>query len=71
MFKVVEIKNYDIHHRYGTDWHTDYEIETDEKFNTIDEVLEKMKELGHNVYGEIKMKTWHNENKIVIESIMY
>ena len=36
-----------------------------------DEVLEKMKELGHNVYGEIKMKTWHNENKIVIESIMY
>ena len=43
----------------------------DEKFNTIDEVLEKMKELGHNVYGEIKMKTWHNENKIVIESIMY
>ena len=45
MFELIEIRNYDTRHRYGTDWHTDYHIETDENLN-INEVIEKLQELG-------------------------
>lgn len=31
MFEVIDIKNYDTHYRYGTDWNTDYICKTDEK----------------------------------------
>ena len=35
MFEVKNVKNYDEHHSYGTDWVTEYEINSDEKL-TID-----------------------------------
>ena len=31
MFEVVEIKKYDTYHSYGTDWHTDFYIKTNEE----------------------------------------
>ena len=45
MFEVVEIKNYDTHHRYGTDWHIDFIIKSDEEHDT-GSLFDKLKELG-------------------------
>lgn len=50
MFEITEIKNYDTHHSYGTDWHTDYVIKTDEE-HTIDTLFDKLKQMNHNPYG--------------------
>ena len=49
MFELTEVKNYDTHHRYGTDWHTDYYIKTDEKL-TFDEVIRKLRELKRVIH---------------------
>ena len=68
MFKVVEVKDYDVHERYGTDWHTDYHIETDEDLN-IDEVIEKLRVLGYNAYGSMTLKK--KDNQMVLETVMY
>ena len=35
MFELIEVKNYDTHHRYGTDWHTDYIIKSDEELKIL------------------------------------
>lgn len=45
MFRLIEIKNYDTYHKYGTDWHTDYIIESDEKLS-INDIVEKCKASG-------------------------
>lgn len=45
MFKLIESKSYDSYHSYGTNWHTDYIIESDENLN-IDDVIEKCKASG-------------------------
>lgn len=50
MFEIIEIKDYDTHHRYGTDWHTDFIIKTDEEHDT-DSLFHKLKELGYSPYG--------------------
>lgn len=70
MFEVVEIKNYDTHHRYGTYWHTDYIIKTDENLN-INEVIEKLQALGKNPCGECKLRKVDERDKIILETIMY
>ena len=46
MFELIEVRNYDTHHRYGTDWHTDYIIKTDEKLNNI---IKEIKNLFNKV----------------------
>lgn len=70
MFELIEIRNYDTHHRYGTDWHTDYIIRTDENLN-INEVIEKLQELGKNPCGECKLREVKETNEIILETIMY
>ena len=70
MFELTEVKNYDTHHRYGTDWHTDYYIKTDEKL-TFDEVIRKLRELKHNPCGECKLIVDEEKNEMVLETIMY
>lgn len=70
MFKLIEVRNYDTHHRYGTDWHTDYIIKTDENLN-IDEVIEKLQELGKNPCGACELKKVEGKNEIVLKTIMY
>ena len=51
-FEVVETKRYDTHHTYGTDWHTDYIIKTDEEHDT-DSLFYRLKELGYDPYGVV------------------
>lgn len=63
MFEITEIKNYDTHHRYGTDWHTDYIIKSDEELN-IGQVIEKC-----NACGKCTLKK--TENGYILETIMY
>ena len=70
MFKLIEVRNYDTHHRYGTDWHTDYIIKTYENLN-INEVFEKLQELGKNPYGLHKLRKVDERNEIILETIMY
>ena len=70
MFELIEIRNYDTHHRYGTDWHTDYIIKTDENLN-INEVIEKLQELGKNPCGSCKLRAVKETNEIILETIMY
>lgn len=70
MFELIEIRSYDTHHRYGTDWHTDYIIKTDENLN-INEVIEKLQELGKNPYGECKLRKVDERDEIILETIMY
>ena len=68
MFEVVEIKNYDTHHRYGTDWHTDYVIKTDEEYH-IDGLYNRLKELGHDPSGVISsVKT---PDGYIYKTVMY
>ena len=70
MFELIEIRNYDTHHGYGTDWHTDYIIKTDENLN-INEVIEKLQELGKEPCGSCKLRAVEETNKIILETIMY
>ena len=69
MFKVLEIKNYNTNHSYGTDWHTDYICETDEEINSETELIEKVKETGHEPCGEISMDK--KDGKIILKTKMY
>ena len=68
MFEVVEIKNYDTHHSYGTDWHTDFIIKTDEEHD-IDSLFNKLKELGHSPYGQITLEK--TPDGYIYKMIMY
>ncbi|MBQ8299309.1 MAG: hypothetical protein IJX99_05525 [Clostridia bacterium] len=70
MFELIEIRSYDTHHRYGTDWHTDYCIKTDENLN-IHQVIERLQELGKNPCGECKLITVEGREEIVLKTIMY
>lgn len=70
MFELIEVRNYDTHHRYGTDWHTDYIIKTDENLN-INEVIEKLQELGKNPCGACKLRKVDERDEIILETIMY
>lgn len=45
MFEIVKKESYDTHHSYGTDWHFDYTIKSDEDLS-IDEVIEKCAAYG-------------------------
>ena len=69
MFELLGIKQYDTHHRYGTDWHFDYVIKTDEKITSIDEVVKKLKEIGQNPSGQLTLKILKDE--IILETIMF
>ena len=68
MFKVVEIKNYDTYHSYGTDWHTDFIIKTDEEHDTKS-LFNKLKELGYSPYGEIS--TEKTTDGYIYKTVMY
>lgn len=68
MFTVVEVKQYDSHSSYGTDWHTDYYIESDEQLD-IDRVIDRLTNAGHNVYGECTLTKTNNGYKL--QTIMY
>ena len=70
MFELIEVRNYDTHHRYGTDWHTDYIIKTDENLN-INEVIEKLQELGKSPCGACKLRKVDEKDEIILETIMY
>jgi hypothetical protein len=70
MFKVVEVKNYDEHHHYGTDWVTDYICETDENITDVNELIEKVKGQNHAPCGECMLKT-QEDGKIVLNTRMY
>lgn len=54
MFKLLEIKNYDKHNSYGTDWCTDYYFETDMDLD-INGVITELQKLGHNPCGECNL----------------
>ena len=70
MFELIEIKNYDTRHSYGTDWHTDYIIKTDEDLN-IQELIKKLQELGQQPCGNCKLKKVEGKNEIILETITY
>lgn len=71
MFELIEIRSYDTHHRYGTDWHTDYIIKTDEEIKTIDEVIERLNKMDKYPFGACKLKFVKERNEIILETIMY
>lgn len=68
MFEVVDIKNYDTHHWYGTDWNTDYYIKTDEE-HTMESLFEKLLNLGHSAYGVTKVEK--AKDGYIYKTIMY
>ena len=68
MFEVKNVKNYDEHHSYGTDWVTEYEINSNEEL-TIDEVIQKLLDSGHSPYGANSMKK--TENGYILKAVMY
>ena len=70
MFELIEVRNYDTHHRYGTDWHTDYIIKTDENLN-IHQVIERLQVLGKNPCGKCKLRKVEERDEIILETIMY
>ena len=55
MFELIEVRNYDTHHRYGTDWHTDFIIKTDEEHD-IDSLFNRLKELVESQIAENNQK---------------
>lgn len=63
MFEIIEIKNYDTNSRYGTDWHTDYFIKTDQEM-TIQEIIEKCKACGECTLEK-------SENGYILKTVMY
>ena len=68
MFKVEKIVNYDTYHSYGTDWHTDFYIKTDEE-HTIDTLFERLKALNYSPYGDITVEK--TEDGYIYKSRMY
>ena len=68
MFEVIETKRYDTHHRYGTDWHTDYIIRTDEEHDT-DSLFNRLKELGYDPYGVVSIEK--TPDGYIYKTVMY
>lgn len=68
MFEVIEIKNYDTYHSYGTDWHTDFVIKTDEE-HTTQTLFERLKELNYSPYGQISSEK--TEDGYIYKTVMY
>ena len=68
MFKVKEIKNYDTYHRYGTDWHTDFIIETNEQHDT-DSLFNRLKKLGYDASGVVSSEK--TETGYIYKTVMY
>ena len=68
MFEVVEIKTYDTHHSYGTDWHTDYIIKTDEEHDT-NSLFNRLKELGYSPYGVVSSEK--TAGGYIYKTVMY
>ena len=64
MFELVEIKNYDTYHSYGTDWHTDCHFKTNKKLNLY-ETIGELKKLGHEPAGALSL------NKNVLKTVMF
>lgn len=68
MFEVVEIKKYDTYHSYGTDWHTDFVIKTDEE-HTTETLFERLKELNYSPYGVISSEK--TKYGYIYKTVMY
>ena len=68
MFEVVEIKNYDTYHRYGTDWHTDFIIKTDEEHDT-NSLFNRLKKLGYSPYGVVSSEK--TPDGYIYKTVMY
>jgi len=68
MFEVEKIVNYDTYHSYGTDWHTDFYIKTDEE-HTINSLCNKLKEMNYSPYGDIILEK--TDNGYIYKSRMY
>ena len=68
MFEIIETKRYDTHHRYGTDWHTDYIIKTDEEHDT-DSLFYRLKELGYDPYGVVSSEK--TPGGYIYKTVMY
>ena len=72
MFELIDVKNYNTHHHYGTDWHTDYVIKTDEKITNVDEIIEKLQQIGKNPNGVCNLKFVEGKNQIIVlETVMF
>lgn len=69
MFEVTEVKQYDKHTNYGTDWCTDYYISTNQSIDTIEQVIDKLIALGYQPYGQCSLK--RQDDKIILQTIMY
>lgn len=69
MFEVIEIKNYDTHHRYGTDWNTDYICKTDEKINDLTALIKKVESVGYSPCGSCSME--EKDGNIILKTAMY
>lgn len=68
--ELKEIKNYDEHHSYGTDWVTEYICYSDKDLE-IDETIAELKKLGHEVYGQIKQIYDDETKELRLKAIMY
>ncbi|MGN1153821.1 MAG: hypothetical protein ACI4S3_07310 [Candidatus Gastranaerophilaceae bacterium] len=68
MFEVVEIKRYDTYHSYGTDWHTDFIIKTDEEYD-IKQIFNKLKDLGYSPYGQLSLEK--TDDGYIYKTVMY
>lgn len=68
--KIIQILNYDKYHSFGTDWVTEYKCLSDIDL-PIDEAINELKKLGHDVCGEIT-KTYDKSTKeLIIKAVMY
>ena len=67
-FEVVETKRYDTHHSYGTDWHTDYIIKSDEE-HTTETLFYRLKELGYDPYGVVSSEK--TPDGYIYKTVMY
>lgn len=63
MFEIISIKNYDTYHSYGTDWHTDYAIKSNEKLS-INDIIKKC-----NASGECELEK--TDNGYILKTVMY
>lgn len=69
-FKLKEVKNYDEHHAYGTDWVTEYICYSDTNME-IDDTINELKKLGHEPCGELKQIYDEKNNELRLITKMY
>ncbi len=69
MIELLEVKNYDKHHHYGTDWVTEFILKSDEEL-TLDKAFEWLKDNNYSPYGACEFKKI-DDNKYLYKTVMY